>query len=89
MSNNVYNLNEKHQVLNFEEDTFLAYFELRSRTWAPTTLWYRYSMLKSLMQIERNLNIENPRLTAFLKRENTGYETKKSSVLTRKNVIKS
>lgn len=70
------------------ETTMLAYFMEKTKVLkSPASLWCEYSMLKSTLFIEENINISKfPKLRAFLKRKNDGYKPKKSNVFTREEI---
>ena len=54
-----------------------------------SSLWSRYSMLKSTIIAYDNVNISSyPRFLGFLKKHNSGYRPKKSKVLTTADVSK-
>jgi hypothetical protein len=69
-------------VENLNEDVLLAYFYEKSKEFKASTLWSHYSMVKSKLILEKNLDISKfLKLTAFLKRKNDGYSAKKSKTL--------
>ncbi|XP_011859053.1 PREDICTED: uncharacterized protein LOC105556569, partial [Vollenhovia emeryi] len=73
----------KNKVKSFSENTLLTYFTEMSHNHKPTTLWANYSMLKTTLSINNDINIHNyKKLTAFLKRKSQGFQSKKSQVLT-------
>jgi len=54
-----------------------------------STLWSIYSMVKSMLQVNENVDISKYRkLQAYLKRKNDGYEAKKSNILTMDEVVR-
>lgn len=60
-----------------------------SQTHKPSTLWATYSMLKTTLNINNNININKyDRLIPFLKRQSQGYTQKKSKVLTSEQIQK-
>ena len=64
------------------ESVLLAYFKTLSENYQPSTLWSQYSMLKSVIINQRNVNIGNySLLTAFLKRKSKGFQSTKAKVL--------
>ena len=74
---------EKH-VENFTEKVLLAYFLKLSTTLKPSTLWSKYSMLRTMIYLNRNVDISKfTNLIAFLKRKASGYQAKKSKVFTK------
>ncbi|KAL0851950.1 hypothetical protein ABMA28_000232 [Loxostege sticticalis] len=67
----------------------LAYFSELSAKLKPSTLWSRFSMIKSMLKIRNNVDIsEYPKLNAFLKRQSDGFTSKKSKILTSDEVEK-
>lgn len=68
---------------SFVEDVFLAYFEDGATRYAPSTLWCMYSMLKSKLIANHNIDISRySRLIAFVKIKNVGFQQKQASVFT-------
>ncbi|CAK1580078.1 unnamed protein product [Parnassius mnemosyne] len=65
----------------------LAYFSELSAKLKPSTLWSRFSMIKSMLKIRNNVDIsEYSKLNAFLKRQSDGFATKKLKILTSNEV---
>lgn len=74
------------KVSNIKEEVMLAYFHKSSKTYAPSTLWSKYSMLKLVIKLEKDIDISKYyKLTSYLKRANDGYKSKKSMVLEQKD----
>lgn len=74
---------EKH-IENFTEKVLLAYFLKLSTTLRPSTLWSKYSMLRTMIYLNKNVDIcKFTNLIAFLKRKATGYQPKKSKIFTK------
>ena len=74
---------------SFAESVLLVYFNEISSKFASTTLWSRFSMLKATIKAYDNVDISNyPQLLGFLKKNNVGYISKKSSVFTTNDVSK-
>lgn len=72
--------------MSFSETVFLAYFQHLAMTKQPT-LWSIYSMLKSTVNTKNNIQIEKySKLIAYLKRLSEGHKSKKSKVLSSKNI---
>src|SRR5436190_10752416 len=70
-------------IKSFSENTMLAYFIQLSQHHKPSTVWARYSMLKTTLDINNNIKIyKYDKLTSFMKIQSEGYEAKKSKVLT-------
>lgn len=71
------------------ENVLLAYFIGVAERLKPSTLWSIYSMLKTTLKINENLDIAKYlKLTAFLKRKTDGFQAKKSKILSSENVEK-
>lgn len=63
------------------ENVLLVYFEGLSHGYKSPTLWATYSMLKSQINLNENIDIKNyHKLTQLLKRKSEGYRPKKSQV---------
>lgn len=78
-----------HNVKNFKEEVFLEYFQEKTKGLKSSTLWSTYSMLKSTIMVKNNIDISKfPKLIAFLKQQNVGYQAKKSAVFTQNDVKK-
>lgn len=77
----------KNDVKSFSENVMMAYFQELSKTMKPSSLWSFYSMLKATININHNLDIANySKLQALLKRKSDGFKSKKSKILTSKNI---
>lgn len=48
----------EHKVNSFSENVILAYFTELSEKFKASTLWAQYSMLKSTINLNNNINIE-------------------------------
>ena len=71
------------------EDVMLAYFDQLSKKYAPSSLWSTYSMLKTTISADKNIDISNyKRLIYFLKRLSSDHRPKKSLVFTKDNISK-
>lgn len=78
---------EEKKANSFSENVMLAYFSELSAKLKPSTLWSRFSMIKSMLKIRNNVDIsEYPKLNAFLKRQSDGFTSKKSKILTSNEV---
>lgn len=68
---------------NFErEEVYLAYFAKLSTTCSAPTLWSRYSMLKTMLKLKKNVDMGKFfKIIAFLKKKMVGYRPKKSKIL--------
>lgn len=72
----------QNNVKMISENILLAYFESESKTKKSSTLWSTYSMLRSCINIHKNVDISKfYKLQAFLKRLSVGYVPKKSKIL--------
>lgn len=70
-----------------KEEVLLAYFVKLNKEFSPNTLWAKYSMIKSVLKLKRNIDISNfYKLTAFIKKQNVGFKPKKAKILTKENV---
>ena len=78
----------KKNVKCINETVILAYFSEKSKTSKASTLWSHYSMLKSTLIINKNIDIKYPKVIAFLNKKSTGYKAKKSKVFTCEEVNK-
>lgn len=73
--------NEKN-VVNITENIMIAYFDNEGKGKKASSLWSKYSMLKSCLNIYKNIDISKfTRLLAYLKRLSEGYEPRKSKIL--------
>lgn len=80
---------EKKNVRIISEDVILAYLFEKSKILKSSSLWSNYSMLKSTLLINKNVDISKyPKVVSFLKRQSVGYKAKKSKVLTKEEVDK-
>ncbi|CAH1379207.1 unnamed protein product [Tenebrio molitor] len=67
----------------------LAYFLEKSKIVKPSTLWGVYSMLRTMISINKNLDLSKyTNLIAFLKRQSEGYRAKKSESFSKENIEK-
>lgn len=77
----------KKKVEKTSENVLIAYLEDKSQSAKSSTLWSTYSMLKSTININENIDITRySKLVPFLKKKSVGYRSKKSKVLTRDDV---
>lgn len=74
---------QQNKCSNLSENVFIAYFKHKSATWKPSTLWSQYSMLRSMMSLNKNVNISlYTELIAFIKNQSKGFQSKKAKVFT-------
>ena len=68
------------KVLN--ETVVLAYIAGLAKTFKPSSLWTKFSMLRKSLQICENVDIYKfGKVVAFVKKQNIGYKPKKSKTL--------
>lgn len=74
--------------LGTSEPELMTYFLERAEILkSPSSLWCEYSMLKTTLFINDNIDISlYPGLKAFLKKKNAGYRPKKSKIFTREEI---
>lgn len=70
------------------ENVMLAYFFEKAKKYKSSSLWSKYSMLKTTLMVHDNADIKFPKLIAFLKRESTNYKAKKSETFSREDMNK-
>ncbi|KAJ3665816.1 hypothetical protein Zmor_001287 [Zophobas morio] len=71
-------------LLPAKRKKMLNYLDEKSQEVKPSTLWSKYSMIKAVLSVKENIEIN--RVIAFLKRNSVGYEPTKSKVLTRQEI---
>lgn len=68
---------------SFDEVVLIAYFSELSKTLSPCSLWSKYSMIRTMLYMEKNISIKNyEKLKAFIKKVNVGAKSKKAKVFT-------
>src|SRR5699024_3808885 len=76
-------------VSSFSENVLIAYLGELSDKYKSSSLWAVYSMLRSTLIINNDINIETySKLKAFLKRKSEGYQAKKAKTFTPEEVQK-
>lgn len=80
----------KYVDIHTSEAVLLAYFLEKSKKYtSPASLWCEYSMLRSTISLNDNVDISKyAKLRAFLKNKNIGYRPKKSEVFTIEQIVK-
>lgn len=74
---------ETNNFTSFDEPILLEYFSEKSKVYKPPTLWSMYSMLRSTILCQHDIDIsKGAELISFLKKQNDGYISKKSKVFT-------
>ncbi|XP_031337109.1 uncharacterized protein LOC116166313 [Photinus pyralis] len=77
----------EENVIKVVDDVLLVYLSKKGKSMKPSTLWSRFSMIKSCLAIKENVDASKfCKTIAFLKRQTVGYIPKKSKVLTREQV---
>lgn len=77
----------RNNTNSFSENVLLAYFAELSAKYKPSSLWSFYSIIKSMLRINHDVDLEKyGKLRAFLKRKSEGFQAKKSSTLTSKEI---
>lgn len=80
---------KQKKVKSFTENVLLVYFSEKSKTLKPSTLWCSFSMLKSTLIIEDNVDISKfSKLIAFLKQKAVGHRPKKSLTFSKEDVAR-
>ena len=78
---------EEKAIKSFSENVLLAYFGKLADKYKPSSLWSRYAMLKSTLNINYNVSIESyPKLRALLKRKSDNYYAKKARTFSVDNI---
>lgn len=71
------------------ENVLLTYFGELSKKFKALTLWTQYSMLRTTLNINNNVDIAKyAKLKAFLKRKSDGYRPKESKIFTSEEINK-
>lgn len=72
-----------------DEDGILAYFDTVLSKYKSSSLWSKYSMLRSTIHLREGIDISKfPSVIPFLKRKAEGYKPKKSLTLSKEDVEK-
>ncbi|KAF5282881.1 hypothetical protein FQR65_LT14184 [Abscondita terminalis] len=81
-SQHLYEKQYKKFTTNISENVLLAYFQLQSTTYKPSTLWATYSMLRSCWNLYKHVHIlQYQKLQGLLKRASVGYTPTRSKIL--------
>ncbi|KAG8250225.1 hypothetical protein J6590_108257 [Homalodisca vitripennis] len=71
------------------EKVLIAYFNSLSKEHKPSSLWSYYSMLRSMISVNKNIDISKfSNLIALLKRTSEGYKPKKSKTFEKHHITK-
>ncbi|XP_014216390.1 uncharacterized protein LOC106645125 isoform X1 [Copidosoma floridanum] len=85
--NDFINWQQTSNNVSFDEDTLLTYFHEISENKNSASLYAKYSMLKTMLNVEKNVDIDKyERLKAFLKEKHGGYKAKKAQVFSLNDV---
>lgn len=78
---------QNKKVKLITENVVLAYFGELTKKYQPPTLRSTYWMLRNTLNINENINLEDfKQLTAFLKRQSSGYQSKKSKIFSAEEI---
>ncbi|KAJ8915318.1 hypothetical protein NQ315_014826 [Exocentrus adspersus] len=81
------NWQQKNGLNGVTEDVLLAYMNQLSARFSPNSLWAKWSMLKSCLEIKESVQIRRfQKVIAFLKRKNERYSPRKAKVLSKEQV---
>lgn len=70
-----------NNISTFSENVLIAYFQELMETMKSSSIWTHYSIIKSLININHNIDISKyKKLQALLKRKSEGYVGKKSKI---------
>jgi hypothetical protein len=74
-------------TVKVSENVLLVYFQEHSQNKKASSLWAKFSMLKSTLALKENIDVSKYfKVIAFLKRQNTSYTPKKSAVFSKKEI---
>ncbi|KAJ8914177.1 hypothetical protein NQ315_015950 [Exocentrus adspersus] len=69
------------------EEVLLAYFFNVEKHFAASSMWTKYSMLKSMLKVHKGIDISKyGKLTSYLKVGSRKYKTKKAKILERNQI---
>lgn len=69
------------------EDSILAYFKSKLDCFKSSTLWTKYSMLRTTINLHEGVDVSKfPSVIPYLKRKAEGHKAKKSFTLSKENV---
>ncbi|CAH0549473.1 unnamed protein product [Brassicogethes aeneus] len=88
---NAYNTFREWQQKNnneiISENVLLEYFSEQAKIWKPSTLWAQYSMTRAMLNVNQQIDTKPyKKLTAFLKNQAKGFQSKKAKVFTPKEI---
>ena len=71
------------ELRKVSDEVLLVYLSEKSKIMKSSTLWSRFSMIKSCLKLKENVDISNfDKTLAFLKRQSVGYQPTKAKVFT-------
>ncbi|KAJ6647342.1 hypothetical protein Bhyg_02564, partial [Pseudolycoriella hygida] len=73
---------------DFSENVMLVYFDELKKTYAPSSIWCIYSMLRTSIECNHNVSINYPKLHTLLKQFSVGHNPKKSNVFEGDHVMR-
>lgn len=77
------------KAASFSENVVMAYFQELSDKYKCSSLWTKYSMLKSTISINHEVDISKySKLIAFLKRKSQGFKSKKAKTFSAEQLRK-
>ncbi|XP_031333961.1 uncharacterized protein LOC116163974 [Photinus pyralis] len=80
---------EQQGLNGVNEEVMLAYFHNYRRKLAPSSMWTKYSMVKSTLKVYKNVDISKyGKLISYLKNEARTHKPKKAKTLEREHVEK-
>jgi hypothetical protein len=78
---------EIKKIREVSEKVVLAYFAEQSEKLKPSSLWCRYSMLRTMVSIKIKIDISQyHQVVAFLKRKSEGYRPKKLCIFCKEEI---
>lgn len=79
----------RKKITRYSEPVLLAYFSIIAQKGLIASLWPKYSMLKSTLNLKNNVDISKfNKLIMFIKKQKVGYVAKKSKVLEKEHIQK-
>lgn len=80
---------KQQSITGINEEVMLAYFHIYRRKIAPSSLWTKYSMLRSTLKVYMNSDISKyGKLISYLKSEARTHKSKKAKILERLHIEK-
>ncbi|XP_066583293.1 tyrosine recombinase XerC-like [Prorops nasuta] len=80
---------KSENIKTISEEVLIVYFNGLAKKFKSSTLWSTFSMLKSTLQVNNDINISSyHKLITYLKRQSKDYKCKKAMVLSPQDVEK-